>query len=381
MKLQVYAFLLTSLVPQMLSATGPVLSDADVQEELAYIEQYKSLAITEMRYSGIPASITLAQALVEGRAGRSDLAISANNHFGIKCHEPSSWSGETYYAYDDDYNRKGERIKSCFRKYATVEDSYRDHSQFLMTRKYYTKLFKLDMFDYKGWCHELKAAGYATDKHYSKILIDKIEQYELYNYDQALITAPLAMEEPQPLVSDEPLNAKPQPRQDPLANIVVREFKTQDLFKEIFPDVETQKAFRYRNLRTGVVREGDTPEALAARYKISLRKLRKYNELGPNDEFVPGVYIFLEKKKKEPSRKYSNHVVKPGETIYSIAQLYGISAKRLRKNNHIPVGYEPNFGERLSLQESENLHPAKCTTKEHQYKTARYLHERATEKE
>jgi len=147
----------------------------------AYVEKYKDLAIIEMYRSGIPASITLAQALHESGVGGSDLAIYAKNHFGIKC--KSYWKGNTYKHKDDDYDANGNLIKSCFRSYDTVIDSYVDHSNFLTQSAHYAELFSYDKSDYKRWAFGLKNCGYATDPQYAFKLIDKIEKYHLYVFD------------------------------------------------------------------------------------------------------------------------------------------------------------------------------------------------------
>lgn len=144
---------------------------ADVVEE--YIDTYAALAQEEMRLYKIPASITLAQGILESGAGRGELTRRANNHFGIKCHE---WKGEMVY-HDDD------RSQECFRKYNDPKFSYRDHSLFLAERRRYSGLFDLDIDDYKGWAKGLRAAGYATDRQYPNKLIGLIERYQLYNYD------------------------------------------------------------------------------------------------------------------------------------------------------------------------------------------------------
>ncbi len=148
----------------------------------SYIEQYKELAIIEMHRSGVPASITLAQALIETNAGRSNLATKANNHFGIKCKR--TWNGETYYHEDDDYNKEGDLIASCFRAYGSVIESYADHSNFLRTKENYISLFLLDRYDYKNWALGLSSSGYATNPKYAQMIISKIETYGLDQYDK-----------------------------------------------------------------------------------------------------------------------------------------------------------------------------------------------------
>lgn len=147
---------------------SPVIKSTD-----EYIAVYKDIAVSEMKQYGIPASITLAQGILESGSGRGRLAVKANNHFGIKCHD---WKGAKIY-HDDD------RAQECFRKYRNANKSFRDHSEFLANRKRYAKLFQLDKDDYKGWAKELRRAGYATDRKYPQKLISLIERYELYKFD------------------------------------------------------------------------------------------------------------------------------------------------------------------------------------------------------
>jgi flagellum-specific peptidoglycan hydrolase FlgJ len=146
-----------------------------------YINQYRDLAVVEMYRSGVPASITLAQALHETNYGTSKLATIAKNHFGIKC--KSNWFGETYFHKDDDLDRQGNLIKSCFRSYDIDIDSYIDHSNFLMSRSHYANLFQYHHTDYQNWAYGLKSSGYATDPRYAEKLISKIERYGLDQYD------------------------------------------------------------------------------------------------------------------------------------------------------------------------------------------------------
>jgi len=149
----------------------------------SYIEQYRDLAVVEMHRSGVPASITLAQAIIETNSGQSDLATKANNHFGIKCKR--TWNGDTYYHKDDDLDSSGKLVPSCFRAYDTVIDSYADHSNFLRTKENYIALFLLDRKDYKNWAWGLKNSGYATNPNYAKMIIRIIEKYNLNIYDHS----------------------------------------------------------------------------------------------------------------------------------------------------------------------------------------------------
>lgn len=166
----------------ILGSTNPVAVDNYDVIATSYIEQFKDLAVIEMHRSGVPASITLAQALIETNAGRSSLATKANNHFGIKC--KSTWNGRTYYHEDDDYNAKGDLIESCFRAYGSAIESYADHSNFLRTKENYMSLFLLDRYDYKNWAYGLSKSGYATNPKYAQMIISKIEAFELDKYDR-----------------------------------------------------------------------------------------------------------------------------------------------------------------------------------------------------
>jgi len=152
------------------------------QSRPIYLEAHKDIAIQEMNRSGIPASIILAQAIVESAWGKATLAQAANNHFGIKC--KSEWTGDSYLLQDDDYDSNGILIESCFRAYPDVLSSFRDHTDFLLSGKRYRELFSLSAGDYVGWAHGLKACGYATDPAYAEKLIKKVEEYRLYEFDQ-----------------------------------------------------------------------------------------------------------------------------------------------------------------------------------------------------
>ena len=165
------------------SITGNNPDDGEIVSKYNYIDQYKDIAIAEMYRTGIPASITLAQGLLESQAGKSDLAINANNHFGIKCKK--YWEGATYFHKDDDYNKNGQLIKSCFRHYDSVLESYVDHSNFLKQTAHYSKLFTYSNKDFASWAWGLKEAGYATDQAYPIKLIRLIQEFKLYQYDKA----------------------------------------------------------------------------------------------------------------------------------------------------------------------------------------------------
>lgn len=248
----------------------------------SYIKKYRELAVEEMKKYHIPASITLAQGLLESGAGKSELARKSNNHFGIKC--GGDWRGKTV-SHDDD--ARGE----CFRAYKHPKDSYEDHSKFLVGRPRYASLFKLKITDYKGWARGLKKAGYATNPRYADQLIGIIELYELYKYDEKNYL--------------KWLKKNPNPHQTYIAN----------------------------DLLYIVVRAGDSWKSISQEFDISQKKLRKYNDLYKGYALQVGDILYLEQKNKRADEHHIVHVLRAGESMYSIAQKYGIRLKNLYKLN------------------------------------------------
>lgn len=262
----------------------------------AYIEKYKEVAIEEMMLFGIPASITLAQGILESGDGESKLAKEANNHFGIKCH--LDWDGPKIYHDDDE---KGE----CFRKYKHAEESYRDHSTFLRDRSRYADLFKLDRTDYKSWAHGLKKAGYATNPNYPKLLIKIIEENNLHQYD-------------------------------------LRSNKTQMVLGE-------HMVFTHENdIKYVEVGKEDSWESLSAELEISVDRLLKYNEVSYDRPLSEGDIVFIQKKRKKG--KVKSYQVEYNEDMYSISQKVGVRMKYLYKRNGIMVGGQPEPGQILLLK-------------------------------
>ena len=247
-----------------------------------YIKKYRELAVEEMKKYHIPASITLAQGLLESGAGQSTLARKSNNHFGIKC--GGDWTGKTV-SHDDD--ARGE----CFRAYKHPKDSYEDHSKFLAGRPRYASLFKLKITDYKGWARGLKKAGYATNPRYADQLIGIIELYELYKYDEKNYL--------------KWIKKNPNPHQTYIAN----------------------------DLLYIVVRAGDSWKSISKEFDISQKKLRKYNDLYKGYALQVGDILYLEKKNKKVDKEHIVHVLRAGESMYSVSQKYGIRLKNLYKMN------------------------------------------------
>ncbi len=271
-----------------------------------YIDRYKDIAIEEMLRYNVPASISLAQGLLESGAGLSDLAIRSNNHFGIKCH---GWTGRAVYHDDDE---AGE----CFRAYNSVLESYEDHSNFLNSRPRYRSLFSLKRTDYRGWAYGLKRAGYATNPIYAQQLINIIELYKLYQYDTATDYDHFIAKH----TGD------------------VRE-KLDNIFRpdKTVPHSATGSHLihKYNDNYYIVVQAGDNFKSLSKELDISAHKLSKYNERNKHDQLTPGEFIWLKKKKKKAPKQFKNktYYVRRSESLYDIAQKYGIRLKSLVDKN------------------------------------------------
>lgn len=281
--------------------------NADFQE---YIDTYKDLAIEEMVEYHIPASITLAQGLLESGAGKSYLSRQGNNHFGIKSH---GWEGRTI-RHDDDAKQES------FRAYNSVKESYEDHSRFLANRERYQRLFQLSLTDYKGWAHGLKACGYATSPSYANRLIAIIETYQLYEYDKT------------------PLVRKPD------VNLASTSYKAPDL-------TQLHIIKNYNNNRYLYARQGDSFESIAREVGISAENLAKFNERNLHSQLKEGDVVYLAKKQKKADKRYKHHkhVVQPGESMYLISQKYGIRLSSLYKLNNLTPAYQIRVGDKLKV--------------------------------
>lgn len=287
-----------------------------------YIGNFSDIAVNNMQKHKIPASITMAQALLESGAGKSELAKKSNNHFGIKCH--TGWSGKNVKA-DDDY--KGE----CFRKYDRVEDSFEDHSLFLTSRKHYNPLFALDISDYKSWAKGLQKAGYATDKAYANKLIKLIEDYELYEFDKAS-AGNKQTQKTQP--SERPKNTQTRPTKEN-QNIVIANRHT---------------PYKKGTLVYVIGKKGDTYASIAKEFGFNVKDLCKYNEVNEDFPIQPGDYIFFQSKRSKSDKPYYEHVVQIGESMHSISQKYAIKVKSLYKLNKRDSDYLPTEGDILRLR-------------------------------
>jgi LysM repeat protein len=294
-----------------------------------YINTYKDLAMEEMQRTGVPASITLAQGIHESGAGMSKLTLTSNNHFGIKC--KSDWAGESV-KHDDD--ARGE----CFRKYQSAEDSYKDHSDFLINSQRYASLFTIDPVDYEGWANGLKKAGYATNPKYPEILIKLIEDYQLQDYTLIALGKIPDEERMAPVISVS--NAEP----------VV---KSEDVFKQpVYPDGE----FKINETKVVFVKKGTSYLAIAKQYDIDLSKIFEFNEIPETEEITKDQLIYLQRKRKTGNNKF--HIVQHGETLHEIAQQEAIRLESLLELNLLNDEHmQPAFGEQLSLQSKSAAMP------------------------
>lgn len=326
----------------LLAVTTSLFAGAQKSNETIrqYIETYKELAIAEMQRSGVPASITLAQGIHETMAGQSKLVQKSNNHFGIKC--KSNWTGESV-SHDDD--ARGE----CFRKYPKAEDSYRDHSDFLKNSTRYASLFELDPTDYEGWANGLKKAGYATNPKYPQVLIKLIEDYQLQDYTMiALGKMPLKENAEIAVVTVAKEESGVQTPQPVNAVVVEEPIKKPSV---IYPEGE----FRINETKVVFIKKGTSFLSIAQQYKVDLSKLFDFNEMTANEAAIEDQLIYLQRKRKTGKGEF--HIVKPGETLRSIAQEEGIRLESLLEYNFLRDNMQPAPGERLSLRSKAPAQP------------------------
>ena len=282
-----------------------------------YILRYQLLAIEEMGRSGIPASIKMAQAVLESGNGNSQLSRNSNNHFGIKC--KSNWRGQRVYHDDDE---KGE----CFRKYKSVEESYIDHTNFLMGNPRYAFLFTLPPDDYKGWAKGLKDAGYATARHYEKSLVKIIEDNQLYRLDQKQTIRPLLATS-----------------KSPVLNKGMSEKLTINPFNG-------RQTIKINDLKAVVARDGDTYEILAQSLGIEAWELYKFNDQSEGYRPLPNEVVYAEQKSRRASKNKEFHTISEGETMHFISQMYGLKLKPLYRRNRMKPGEQPQTGEVVYLR-------------------------------
>jgi flagellum-specific peptidoglycan hydrolase FlgJ/LysM repeat protein len=314
-------------------------------EKSEYAEKYKGIAIAEMQRVGIPASIKLAQGIVESSSGQSPLAQGANNHFGIKC--GSNWTGKTYKKKDDEKDEKGNIIESCFRKYAEPEESFYDHSEFLRDpRKYYRYgfLFGLDKRDYRGWAKGLESSGYATEKGYGDKLIEIIERYKLYQYDDPEIQAMNSGSMDDSKATKKKWDWRKGKKEDDDAT---SENRTPGKPGAIPPRVG-----RINDVKVVLSNQGETIDEIANVFRLNPQKVADYNErhYTPGKPLEVGTKVFISEKHSKWRGRAKHHFVRDNQTMFDISQQYGVKLKDLLKRNGMVYGQEPETGERVRVR-------------------------------
>lgn len=297
-----------------------------------YIERYKATAIEQMEIYGIPASIKMAQALLESDNGNSRLAREANNHFGIKCKR--EWTGETI-AHDDD--AAGE----CFRKYATPLESFTDHSEFLDKSARYQDLFKLDPMDYKGWAYGLKKAGYATNPTYAEQLIKIIEDNRLFLLDQGrdIPTEVFASVTP----TETPETPLP-PKAEPTGQIDIDNYTI-----SIEASDGRHTVYHNNGSQFVVAAPSDSYGSIAREFGLNPKQVYKFNDVPEGASLKPGDMVYLRRKNKRSENGKLIHVAKEGDTMHSISQMYGIRLGNLVNINRRPKNSEVKAGQQIRL--------------------------------
>ena len=281
-----------------------------------YIRRYQALAIEEMRRSGVPASIKMAQAILESADGRSELARQSNNHFGIKC--KSDWRGGRVY-FDDDAKDE------CFRKYNRVEDSYRDHSDFLRSNPRYASLFNLNPTDYKGWARGLKRAGYATASHYDKTLIDIIERHELYNLDSRR--------------TNNRISSSGQSR-----------IRSGRVGSNTLAAYQSRPVINVNGIEAVAAKGGDSYEIIAGEFGLKRGEVYRYNDQKKGYTPQPSEVVYISSKNRRTLPRITTHQAETGETMHYISQMYGIQLRPLLKRNNMKKNEQPAPGQIIQLR-------------------------------
>lgn len=307
------------------------------QEKLTsdqYIEKYHNIAMKQMKDYKIPASIILAQGILESGNGNSRLATEAKNHFGIKCH--SDWTGKGFYMDDDAKNE-------CFRVYKSPNESYKDHSLFLTSRSRYAFLFTdFSTTDYKKWAHGLKNAGYATNPKYPSLLIDLIERYHLYKYDRADYRPETSVNE-ELIVLDE---IKDESFVLEQTDAYIKALMGRTVY---FSDRE-KGVFIFNRIKT-IKAKNKTPLDVALEFDINYELLLKYNDINAESFFKPDQNVFLQPKRLNGSQK--EYLVKPGDSMWEISQMFGIKLNKLYNKNLMNIGEQAKPGETLNLRKNK----------------------------
>lgn len=305
-------------------------SSTDIQ---SYITQYKEIALEQEQQYGIPASITLAQGILESGAGKSSLTHNTNNHFGIKAF--ADWTGPVYLAWDD------EQQKSRFRKYPSAIDSFKDHSMFLKKNNRYRNLFSISVYDYRAWAIGLQKAGYATADNYAKALIGFIDAYKLYTLNGGVklkagktVTITTIITPSTPTFDTEYImNETEESEEEKLVKNVIKRFVVE-----------------INGVRCTILYPGETLSSIAQRYDIPQYKILEFNEIANHDNLKEGDIVFLQKKKSRYTGIQDYYQVKKDETIYEISQRFGIKMASLARMNNKDFFSILQEGEKLRLK-------------------------------
>lgn len=322
-------YLLTALIALLSFTAFSQLTTKELAKK--YISNFSTMAVREMKRSKVPASITLAQGMLESGYAQSDLAKETRNHFGIKCGK--DWTADKYY-YDDDAKDE------CFRKYDSVEDSYADHSEFLSSRDRYAFLFELPTTDYKGWANGLKRAGYATDPNYPTRLIKIIEDNNLTTFDSDTEGVVLRTVAKSKTKSNVPV-ASAKSRNPGTDEFVVDPFYSHDV--------------KYNNgVKYIVIKEGDSFERISQEFGLKSWEIVKYNDLGSSQTIADLTYIYIAPKKCKANKAHLSHTVKKGDTLYSISNKYGVKLKRLIRFNRMSPNSTLKEGDVINLRSKKS---------------------------
>lgn len=330
------------------------LTAADMTPQQKYIDTYAAIAVREMYRSGVPASITLAQGILESGSGKSRLATQGNNHFGIKCHD---WKGKSMRADDDAKNE-------CFRVYDDAEQSFKDHSDFLRYRDRYKFLFEYEVTDYKAWAYGLKKAGYATSPTYAESLIKLIEEYGLSKYDT--MTTDDAVQEVENKPEQKPVEQKAKKtkktkkqskksseiEQIPESPLTIEEAKP--ISKEV-AEKYTFSLSRRLQAKNGVPFlysvEGESYSSIAQSNHLFLKEILLYNDLAAEAPLEPGTIVYLQPKKKQAPKDLAKYVVEEdGEQLRDICQRFAVRMKNIQKINGFQPGHQLKAGDTVLLR-------------------------------
>lgn len=305
-------------------------SPAEVQ---AYVAQHKATALKNEKEYGIPATIILAQGILESGAGTSGLTLASNNHFGIKA--GLKWKGKIHLAWDD------ETQKSKFRCYASAAESFSDHARLLTTNLCYRSLFEINIYDYRGWAHGLKKAGYATAPHYAQALIGIIDQYRLYEINGG------AKLKPGKTVTITRYKTVERPAFD--EDCVMNEDEESEE-QAMIADAVKRYAVLINGIHCTMMQPGETLASISRKYDISPAQLLKFNELGSEHQIKESDIIFLDKKKKKFEGPQDVYIAKKGDTLYDVSQEFGIQLHQLAKLNNMNDYVRLQEGTRIILK-------------------------------